>query len=118
MRPNALEQVFVARRGGLVELRLVLVDPADGRTRATHLAPTGDESEAVRWLGRHLARGGEIEDLRRLRVRAERGGRLVDAPALARELIAAYGAERVRDDARVRDEAHARDSAAEGTGTR
>jgi hypothetical protein len=92
VRPNALEQVFVARRGGRVELRLVLVDPADGRTRATHMAPTGDESEATRWLGRHLARGGEIDDLRRLRVRVERGGGLVDAPALARELIAAYEA--------------------------
>ncbi len=92
MRPNALEQLFVARRGGLVELRLVLVDPADGRTRATHLAPTGDEREAARWLGRHLARGGEIEDLRRLRVRTERGGQLVDAPVLARELVASYAA--------------------------
>ena len=104
MRPNALEQVFVGRRGGVVELRLVLVDPADGRTRATQLAPTSDEREAARWLGRHLARGGEIRDLRRLRVRRERAGELVDAPALARELVAAFDAEHAREAA---DERHA-----------
>jgi len=100
VRPNALEQVFVARRGGLVELRLVLVDPADGRTRTTQLAPTGDEREAARWLGRQLARAGEIDDLRRLRVRTGRGGQLADAPGLARELVAAYGAELGREGSR------------------
>jgi hypothetical protein len=94
VRPNALEQLFVARRAHRVELRMVLVDPADGRTRVTHLAPTADEREAVRWLGRHLAREGEIRDLGRLRVRVERGGELDDAPALGRELVAAYAAER------------------------
>jgi hypothetical protein len=112
VRPNALEQVFVGRRGGRVELRLVLVDPADGRTRATQLAPTSDEREAARWLGRHLARGGEIRDLRRLRVRTERAGQLADAPGLARELVAAFDAERARDAA---DERHA---AVDGRGTR
>jgi hypothetical protein len=111
VRPNALEQVFVGRRGGLVELRLVLVDPADGRTRATQLAPTSDEREAARWLGRHLARGGEIRDLRRLRVRTERAGQLVDAPALARELVAAFDAEQARD------APEARDAAVDGAGT-
>lgn len=94
MRPNALEQLFVARRSDRVELRMVLVDPADGRTRVTHLAPTADEREAVRWLGRHLAREGEIRNLARLRVRVERGGELSDAPALARDLVDAYRAER------------------------
>lgn len=106
MRPNALEQLFVARRGGRVELRLVLVDPADGRTRVTHLAPTADEREAVRWLGRHLAREGEIRDLRRLRVRVGRGGQLRDAPELARDLVAAYR------------EARAPQHAGEGAGAR
>ncbi len=94
MRPNALEQLFVARRGDRVELRLVLVDPADGRTRVTHLAPTADEREAVRWLGRHLAREGEVRDLSRLRVRVDRGGQLLDASALARDLVDAVSAER------------------------
>jgi hypothetical protein len=106
VRPNALEQLFVARRGDRVELRLVLVDPADGRTRVTHLAPTADEREAVRWLGRHLAREGEIRDLRRLRVRVGRGGQLLDAPELARDLVAAYR------------EARAPLPAGEGTGAR
>ena len=94
MQPHALEQLFVARRGGRIELRLVLVDPADGRTRGTLLAPTADPAEAVRWLGRHLAREGGIHDFRRLRVRVERGGTLVDDPALAADLAAAFRAER------------------------
>ncbi len=100
MRPNALEQLFVARRGDRIELRMVLVDPADGRTRVTQLAPTGDEREAVRWLGRHLAHRGEIHDLRRLRVRVGRGERLHDAPVLARDLLAAYRAVRAPLEAR------------------
>jgi hypothetical protein len=94
VQPHALEQLFVARRGGRIELRLVLVDPADGRTRTTLLAPTADPAEAVRWLGRHLAREGGVHDFRRLRVRIERAGALVDDRALAAELAAAFQAER------------------------
>jgi hypothetical protein len=94
VRAHALEQLFVARRGGRIELRLVLVDPAEGRTRATHLAPTADEGEAVTWLAVHLARAGEVRDLRRLRVRVERGAGLVDAPGLAERFAAAFQSER------------------------
>lgn len=99
MTPDALEQLFVARRGGRVELRMVLVDPAAGRTRSALLAPTADEGEAVRWLGRHLAREGSVRDLRRLRVRVAREGALRDAPALAEELRAAFRATRAADGA-------------------
>ena len=94
MRAHALEQLFVARRGGRIELRLVLVDPAEGRSRATHRPPTVDEGEAVRWLGVHLARAGEVRDLRRLRVRVERGGDLVDDAGLAELFVAAFRRER------------------------
>lgn len=94
MRAHALEQLFVARRGGRIELRLVLVDPAEGRTRATHRPPTADEGEAVTWLGVHLAREGEVRDLRRLRVRVERGGELVDDPGLGERFVAAFERER------------------------
>jgi len=90
VRPHALEQLFVARRGGRIELRVVLVDPAEGRTRATHLAPSADEREAVRWLGTHLAREGSVRDFSRMRVRVERGGALVDDAVLGAELVAAY----------------------------
>jgi hypothetical protein len=94
VRAHALEQLFVARRAGRIELRLVLVDPAEGRTRTTLSAPTADEGAAVRWLGVHLARDGAVRDLRRLRVRVERGGALVDEPALGDALAAAFRAER------------------------
>ncbi len=94
MQPIALEQLFVGRQGGRIELRLVLVDAVEGRSRSVLLAPTADEREAVRWLGRHLAREGQVRKLRRLRVRVARAGGLVDEPALGAELVAAYRSER------------------------
>jgi hypothetical protein len=90
VRAERLEQVFVARRGGRVELRLVLEAVTGARTRTTLLAPVADPLEAVRWAGRALAREGEVRDLSRLRLRVERGGDLVDDPALAAALIAAF----------------------------
>ena len=99
MTPEALEQLFVGRRDGRVELRMVLVDPAAGRTRSVQLAPTTDVGEAVRWLGRHLAREGRVRDVRRVRVRVADGGGLRDAPDLADARRGAYRA--VRDEGRA-----------------
>jgi hypothetical protein len=90
VRAERLEQVFVARRGGRIELRLVLEAVTGARTRTTLLAPVADALEAVRWAGRALARDGEVRDLSRLRLRVERGGDLVDDPALAAALVAAF----------------------------
>lgn len=94
MRAERLEQVFVGRRSGRVELRLVLEAVSGARTRTTLLAPGSDPGEAVRWAARALARAGEVRDLSRLRLRVERGGTLVDDPALARDLVQAFRAER------------------------
>ena len=96
MRPERLEQVFVARRGGRIELRLVLEAASGARTRTTLLAPGAAPDEAVRWAGRALARAGEVRDVDRVRLRVERGGRLVDDAALARGLVEAFRAERAR----------------------
>lgn len=90
MRAERLEQVFVARRGGRIELRLVLEAVTGARTRTTLLAPVSDPLEAVRWAGRALARDGEVRDLTRLRLRVERAGALVDDPTLAAALVAAF----------------------------
>ena len=96
MRPERLEQVFLARRGGRIELRLVLEAASGARTRTTLLAPGAAQEEAVRWAGRALARAGEVRDVDRVRLRVERGGRLVDDAALARGLVEAFRAERAR----------------------
>jgi hypothetical protein len=93
VRAERLEQVFVGRRAGRIELRLVLEDAAGARTRTTLHAPGADPLEAVRWAGRALARAGEVRDLSRLRLRVERGGELVDDARLADELAAAFRAE-------------------------
>lgn len=90
MKPDALEQVFVSRRAGRIELLTVRVDPAEGRSRATLLAPTTDATEALAWLGRHLAREGQVRSLTRLRVRVQRGAEWQDAPELRDALRRAF----------------------------
>ncbi len=90
MRPDALEQVFVSRKGGRVELRLVMEAVSGARSRSSLLAPTGDPAEAVRWAGRQLALAGEVRDLSRLRLRVERAGALQDDPALRAELLRGF----------------------------
>jgi hypothetical protein len=94
VRAERLEQVFVGRRGGRIELRLVLEAASGARTRTTLLAPGNAADEAVRWAGRALARAGEVRDVARVRLRVERGGTLVDDGDLARALVAAFDAER------------------------
>jgi hypothetical protein len=98
VRAERLEQVFVGRRGGRVELRLVLEAASGARTRTTLLAPGGEPAEAVRWAGRALARAGEVRDVDRVRLRVERGGALVDDPGLARDLVDAFRVERSLED--------------------
>jgi hypothetical protein len=91
-----VEQVFVARSGGRVELTLMLLDPIGRRTRPVHLAPTGDVAEAVGWLGRALARDATVRSVRGARLRVHRGDALRDDPLLASALDAAFRAERAR----------------------
>lgn len=98
MRAERLEQVFVARRGGRIELRLVLESASGARTRTTLLAPGAAPDEAVRWAGRALARAGEVRNVERVRLRVERGGALVDDPGLARGLVEAFRAELSHED--------------------
>jgi len=93
VRAERLEQVFVGRRGGRIELRLVLESASGARTRTTLLAPGAAPDEAVRWAGRALARAGEVRDVERVRLRVERGGALVDDAVLAGLLVEAFRAE-------------------------
>jgi len=96
MRPVDLEQLFIARVGGRIECRLMLVDAVGRRTRPIHLAPTADERDAVGWLGRIHARDAAIPTVRAVRVRVTRGDALVDDPAFAALLHEAFSAERAR----------------------
>lgn len=93
-----LEQVFVRRRAGRVQVDLVLEDPAGGRHRETLPLPYDDAMLAMEALGRILARRGDVVDAPRLRVREETSGGLVDRPAFVAAFGRAFEAERVREE--------------------
>lgn len=86
MRAEAVEQLFVQRRGSRVELLVVLESPAGERQRERLVAPTADAEEAVRFAAVQLARRG-LRVGQRLRVRRERGGKLIEEPALKRVFL-------------------------------
>lgn len=91
-----VQQLFVRRRGGRIELSWVLEDPAGARFRET--LPTMDTAAdaAVGTAARHLARRGDVVGAPKLRVRVEGNGTLTDAPELARAFRRAWRAERDR----------------------
>jgi hypothetical protein len=91
-----LEQLFVARVGGRIELRSMLLDSVGRRTRPVHVAPTADERDAVAWFGRVLARDASVRSVRKVRLRVARADALVDDPGLAAALRSAFAAERAR----------------------
>jgi len=86
VRADAVEQLFVERRGGRVAILVVLESPAGERQRERMLAPTSDAAAAVRYAAVQLSRRG-MRVGERLRVRRERGGTLVDDPALQRAFL-------------------------------
>lgn len=96
MRVDRVEQVFVRRRAGRIELLMVLESPAGDRERETLQAPTGLPEEAVRFAGTHLARRG-IAASGRLRLRVERGGKLVDDARLRDVLLSTLARESGED---------------------
>lgn len=92
MRAEELQQLFVKRRAGRVELLLVLESPSGYRERRTVATPATDELAAIAYLARYLAQDGSRLHPR-LRVRRESGGELVDAPALKAALLTASAGE-------------------------
>jgi hypothetical protein len=98
VRTDRVEQLFVRRRAGRIEVLMVLESPAGGRQRETLQTPTSSPEEAVRFAATHLARRG-IAASDRLRLRVERGGELVDDVRL-RELLVARLAREAADDGR------------------
>jgi len=96
VRVDRVEQIFVRRRAGRIELLMVLESPAGDRERETLQAPTASPEAAVRFAGVHLARRGIVAS-NRLRLRTERGGDLVDDAHLREVLVAALAHERPED---------------------
>lgn len=95
MRSDRLEQLFVKRRAGLVELMLVLESETGARQRRTVSTPSANDAAAMRYLARCLAQdGAKLHP--RLRVRRESGEALEDAPQLKDALLAAFGSETKR----------------------
>lgn len=89
MRAEVVDQLFVGRRSGRVELLVVLETPAGERQRETLLAPTAVPEEAVRYAAVQLGRRG-LHAGERLRVRREQGGTLVDDAVLKRAFLDAF----------------------------
>lgn len=92
-----LEQLFLRRRAGRVEVMMVFEDPSGARHRETLPLPHTDVGEAVGALGRILARRGDVDGAPRLRVREERGGELVDRTDLRDVFRGAFEAEAETD---------------------
>ncbi len=97
MRAETVEQLFVRRRGGRVELLVMLETPSGERQRETLLAPTASPDQAMHYAARQLARRG-LRLGPRLRVRREQGSSLVDDPGLKRAFLGAWPAAREDDE--------------------
>jgi len=95
MRARALEQVFIERKSGVYELLLVLESVAGSRERVSLPTPARDEAGALDYLLAYLRQNG-YDLARKLRVRRNDGGGLVDAPELVERLRAADAAKRGR----------------------
>ena len=87
MESYSLEQVFIRKRGGQLELLLVLENPAGRRHREKLTFPTQNALEGVRRAAKHLAYRGNIEDVSKLRLRVEAKGDLKDDASLKRIFI-------------------------------
>jgi hypothetical protein len=96
VRVDRVEQLFVRRRAGRIELLMVLESPAGDRERETLQAPTSSPEDAVRFAGTQLARRGIVAS-GRLRLRVERGGGLVDDARLRDLLLATLAREGAED---------------------
>jgi hypothetical protein len=91
-----LEQVFLHRRGGTVEARLVLERESGARERLTLILPVAEHAAGAELLGRLLARRDDVASVARCRLRLARGAAMVDDAALRDALRAAFAAERGR----------------------
>lgn len=95
VRSDRLEQVFFGSKAGRVSVLLVLESLAGSRQRVTletaiAVGQPAALEEAGRYVARWLARAGG-QPAKLLRVRSERNGELVDAPAARAALIAELG---------------------------
>lgn len=95
MRADAVEQIFLRRVAGRIELLLVLESPSGSRERERLRTPAATPSEAVRFAAVHLARRG-VRPARRVRLRVDRGGALADDVALRDAFLEALRQERGR----------------------
>ncbi|MGL4611658.1 MAG: hypothetical protein ACRCYY_18600 [Trueperaceae bacterium] len=85
-----LEQIFLRLRGGLMEVLLVLEDISGARTRETLKFSTRNGVETVRRLAKHLANRGDVDALKKLRLRVEERGELKDDEALRRLFLSEF----------------------------
>ncbi len=84
-----VEQLFVRRAGSGWSVLAVLEAPSGARRRETLPTQASSPERAVAVFARQLALRGDVDGTRRLRVREERGERLLERTDLARAFEAA-----------------------------
>jgi hypothetical protein len=77
-----IEQVFVRRRGGHIEISLVLVALSGATKRERLLLPTQDERQALVMTAENLARRPDVDGAAGARLRVATTGKLKDDPEL------------------------------------
>lgn len=87
---RTVEQVFVRRVAGDVHFLLVVEDPSGARHRETIVTPATDPTRALEILARQLVQRADLVGFRKLRVREETRGDLVDRPEWGRALRDRY----------------------------
>lgn len=93
-----IEQLFPRRDGGRYAVLAVLESPTGERRRETIPTPGITIDGAVTYVARHFARRSDVDGTRRLRVREDRAGNLVERPDLTRAFREAFETERTDTD--------------------
>lgn len=80
-----VDQIFLARRGGRIEVISSLVNDRGGLRNLSLVAPTSDPRAAVRHAARHVAGKGNVSSARQARLRWAREQIVTEQDELIRD---------------------------------
>jgi len=88
-----IDQIFLKRKQGQIEVLLVCVAPSGALKRETLQFPTLDNKQALSMAAKHLAGRADIGSLGKTRLRVDKAGQWVDDAALQKHFKNKYSAE-------------------------